>query len=161
MQRIRYKQGRRPYLAVGVSGDSDSLLELEPTRSKYRGLLSYNILDGYPASPVFPIMHLASALVRTPPLKFPSLPRSLVPLLLPSSLGVYSLIMALRQWCIHSSSQRCLSGALISSANAPPPRIRFWRILKNPTIDTCNEYDRNTVDARTVPWVSAATPRAF
>ena len=24
--------------------------------------------------------------------------------------------------------------------------------------DTCNEYDRNTVEARTFPWVSAATP---
>ena len=28
---------------MGVSGDSESLLELEPTRSKDRGLLSYNI----------------------------------------------------------------------------------------------------------------------
>ena len=43
VQRIRHKHGRRPYLAVGVSGDSDSLLELEPTRSKDRGLLPNNI----------------------------------------------------------------------------------------------------------------------
>ena len=38
--------------------------------------------------------------------------------------------MSFRQWCIHSSSQRCLRGALLPSGNAPPPRIRFWRIVK-------------------------------
>ena len=29
------------------------------------------------------------------------------------------------------------------------------------SIDTCNEYTTNTVDARTFPWVLAATPIAF
>ena len=43
MQRIRHKHGRRSYLSVGVGGDSQSLLELGPIRSKCRGLLSYNI----------------------------------------------------------------------------------------------------------------------
>ena len=43
VQRIRHKHSRCPYLAVGVSGDSDSLLELQPTWYKGRGLLSYNI----------------------------------------------------------------------------------------------------------------------
>ena len=33
-------------------------------------------------------------------------------------------------------------------------------IKKNPTIDTCNEHDRNTIDASSFPWVSAATQRA-
>ena len=43
VQRIRRKHGRHSYLSVGVGGDSQSLLEREPTRSKDRGLLSYNI----------------------------------------------------------------------------------------------------------------------
>ena len=43
VQQIRHKHGRRSYLSVGVRGDSQSLLEREPTRSKDRGLLSYNI----------------------------------------------------------------------------------------------------------------------
>ena len=43
VQQIRQKRGRRSYLSVGVGGDSQSLLEREPTRSKERGLLSYNI----------------------------------------------------------------------------------------------------------------------
>ena len=43
VQRIRHKHGRCSYLSVGVGGDSQSLLEREPTRSKDRGLLSYNI----------------------------------------------------------------------------------------------------------------------
>ena len=43
MQRIRHKHSQRPYLVVGVSGYYDSLLELEPTRSNDRGLLSHNI----------------------------------------------------------------------------------------------------------------------
>ena len=43
VQRIRRKCGRRSYLSVGVGGDSQSLLEREPTRSEDRGLLSYNI----------------------------------------------------------------------------------------------------------------------
>ena len=37
VQQIRHKHGRRSYPAVGVSGDSDSLLELEPNRSKDKG----------------------------------------------------------------------------------------------------------------------------
>ena len=41
--RIRQKHGRRSYLSVGVDGDTHTLLELEPFRSKDRGLLSYNI----------------------------------------------------------------------------------------------------------------------
>ena len=43
MQRTRQKHGRRSYLSVGIGGDSQSLLEREPTRSKDRGLLPYNI----------------------------------------------------------------------------------------------------------------------
>ena len=46
VQGIRYKHGLRSYLSVGVggeSGDSESLLEREATRSKVRSLLSYNI----------------------------------------------------------------------------------------------------------------------
>ena len=31
---------------MGIGGVSQSLLEREPTRSKHRGLLSYNILEG-------------------------------------------------------------------------------------------------------------------
>ena len=42
MQQIRQKHDRRSYLSVGIGGDSQSLLEREPTRSKDRGLLSYN-----------------------------------------------------------------------------------------------------------------------
>ena len=37
------KHGRRSYLSVGIGGDSQSLLEREPLRSKAMGLLSYNI----------------------------------------------------------------------------------------------------------------------
>ena len=36
------KHDRRSYLSVGVGGDSHSLLEREPTRSKDGGLRSYN-----------------------------------------------------------------------------------------------------------------------
>ena len=43
MQRTRQKHGRRSYLSVGIGGDSQSLPEREPTRSKDRDLLSYNI----------------------------------------------------------------------------------------------------------------------
>ena len=43
MQRTRQKHGRRSYLSVGIGGDSQSLLEREPTRSKDRGLLTFNI----------------------------------------------------------------------------------------------------------------------
>ena len=43
--------------------------------------------------------------------------------------------------------------------NAPPPRIRFLRIVKNPTVETCYKHI-NTVEARTFPTVHAATPRA-
>ena len=45
VHRIRQKHGRRSYLSVGIGGDSQSFLELEPIRSKDRGLLSYNIDD--------------------------------------------------------------------------------------------------------------------
>ena len=44
VQRIRHKHGRRSYISVGVSGDFQSLLERETTRSKHRGLLSYNCI---------------------------------------------------------------------------------------------------------------------
>ena len=43
VQRIRHKHDRPYYFSVGVGGDSQSLLEREPTRSKDKGLLSYNI----------------------------------------------------------------------------------------------------------------------
>ena len=43
VQRIRHRHGRRSYLSVGVGGDSQSILEREPIRSKDKGLLSYNI----------------------------------------------------------------------------------------------------------------------
>ena len=57
MQRIWHKHGRRSYLTVGVSGDSQSLLELEPIRSKDRSILSYNI-DVY--------FHLALPSINSP-----------------------------------------------------------------------------------------------
>ena len=38
-----HKHGRGSYLSVGIGGDSQSLVEREPSRSKDRGLLSYNI----------------------------------------------------------------------------------------------------------------------
>ena len=47
------------YLAVGVSGGSDSLLEREPTRSNDRGLLSYNNYI-YKCSPFSPLLHFQS-----------------------------------------------------------------------------------------------------
>ena len=43
MQRTRPKHGRRSYISVGIGGDTHSLLEREPLRSKDSGLLSYNI----------------------------------------------------------------------------------------------------------------------
>ena len=43
VQRTLQKHGRRSCLFVDIGGDSQSLLEREPTRSKDRGLLSYNI----------------------------------------------------------------------------------------------------------------------
>ena len=43
VQRTRQKHGRRSYLSVDIGGDSQSLLEPEPTWSKDRCLLSYNI----------------------------------------------------------------------------------------------------------------------
>ena len=43
VQRTRQKHGRRSYLSVGIGGDSQSLLEREPTWGKEWGLLSYNI----------------------------------------------------------------------------------------------------------------------
>ena len=43
MHRKLHKHGRRSYLSVGTFGDSQSLLEREPLRSKDRGLFSYNI----------------------------------------------------------------------------------------------------------------------
>ena len=43
IQRIRYKHGRHSYISVAVVRDSQSVLELEPVRSKDMGLLSYNI----------------------------------------------------------------------------------------------------------------------
>ena len=42
MQITRQKHGRRSYLSVVIGSDSQSLLERETTRSKDRGLLSYN-----------------------------------------------------------------------------------------------------------------------
>ena len=46
--------------------------------------------------------------------------------------------------------------AVTLSARAPTPNP-FLTKSKNPTIDTCNEHDTNTVDTSTFPWVSAAT----
>ena len=43
VQRIRHKHGRRSYLSVGVGGDTQSLLYLEPILSKDSSLVSYNI----------------------------------------------------------------------------------------------------------------------
>ena len=43
VHRKLHKHGRRSYLSVGTFGDSQSLLEREPLRSKDRGLFSYNI----------------------------------------------------------------------------------------------------------------------
>ena len=57
-----------------------------------------------------------------------------------------------------SRHQQVASGYL---GNAPPPRIRFLRIVKNPTVETCTKHDINTVDAITFPMVLSATPRAI
>ena len=57
VQRIRYKHGRRSYLSICVGGDSHSLLEWEPTRSKDRGLLSYNIYSRAHSSCIEVRMH--------------------------------------------------------------------------------------------------------
>ena len=43
MHRKLHKHGRRSYVSVGTFGDSQSLLEREPLRSKDRGLFPYNI----------------------------------------------------------------------------------------------------------------------
>ena len=43
MHQTRHKHGRRSYLSDGIGGDSQSLLERDPLRSKDRGLFSYNI----------------------------------------------------------------------------------------------------------------------
>ena len=43
MHQTLHKHGRRAYLSNGIGGDSQSLLEPEPLRSKDRALLSYNI----------------------------------------------------------------------------------------------------------------------
>ena len=50
--------------------------------------------------------------------------------------------------------------AVTLSERAPTTNLFLTNSKNNPTIDTGNEHDRNTVDARTFPWVSAATPRA-
>ena len=52
-----HKHGPGSYLSDGTRGDSQSHAERDPLRSKDRGLFTYNILDGYPASLGFPIMH--------------------------------------------------------------------------------------------------------
>ena len=43
--------------------------------------------------------------------------------------------------------------------NAPPLRIRFLRIVKNPTVETCYKHI-NTVEALSFPTVPAATHSA-
>ena len=45
MHQTRHKHGRCSYLSDGICGDSQSLLEPEPLRSKDRGLSFYNIDD--------------------------------------------------------------------------------------------------------------------
>ena len=64
-----------------------------------------------------------------------------------------------RQWGVHARRRCRFNGPLLRSANVPPPRIK--KMSKNLTIDTCKEYETNTVDAHTSPQVSAATHRAF
>ena len=44
--------------------------------------------------------------------------------------------------------------------NAPPPRIRFLRIVKKSDGRNMLQTHINTVEARTFPTVHAATPRA-
>ena len=78
VQRTRPKHGRRSYLSEGIGCGSQSLLEWEPLRSKYRGLLSYNIEDrciraatlahaGMPFFPKMILVHLsATPLGRMP-----------------------------------------------------------------------------------------------
>ena len=95
--------------------------------------------------PFLPPLLLAPSLLSSLPLSLPLFPSSHHPLasLLPPSIVPRS---------FPASLPACLppSGALSHSANVLPPRISFWRRVKNPTIDT-----------RTFPWVLAATPRAF
>ena len=69
--------------------------------------------------------------------------------------------VTLRQLGVRARWRCRVNGPLLRSANVPPSRIRFWRRVQHSTIDTCNEYDINTVDASTFPWESAATHRAF
>ena len=45
--------------------------------------------------------------------------------------------------------------------NAPPPRIRFLRIVKKSDDRNVLQTHINTVDDRTFPTVHAATPRAL
>ena len=48
--------------------------------------------------------------------------------------------VALGQWGIHSCRRRSFNDPLLHSAYVLPPRFRFLRIVKNPTIETCNKH---------------------
>ena len=108
----------------------------------------------------------------------PSLPRSfpsatLPPSNVPSSTDALSLPIIIASSLHHlpASLPPCLPASLppslavkcraVTFSERTPTTNPFWRIVKNPTIDMCNVYDRSTVDARTFSWVSAAIPRAF
>ena len=45
--------------------------------------------------------------------------------------------------------------------NAPPPRIRFLRIVKKSDGRNMLQTHINTVEARTFQWVQSAIPRAL
>ena len=57
-----------------------------------------------------------------------------------------------------SRNQQVARGYL---GNAPPPRIRFVRIVKKSDGRNMLQTNINTVDAITFPMVLAATPRAI
>ena len=56
-------------------------------------------------------------------------------------------------WSRHQQVDRGYLG------NAPPPRIRFLRIVKKSDGRNILQTHVNTVEARTFPTVHAATPR--
>ena len=86
-----------------------------------------------------------------PPLTFSRCLASLLPPSLPYVPGSFPFLPA------SLPPAPSLTPSLPLPPSLPVSRIRFWRIVKNQTIDTCNKYDTNTVDTRTLPWVSAPT----
>ena len=144
-----------------------SLLPLAPSMhsSVHSSLVPFL---NHPTLPILPLPHsLASLLPRsipllppstTLPLFPPSHPRSFVAPSVPArgiQFNVHCVCgwqavlsrpllfsakrhVALRQWGSHSCRRRSFNDPLFHSAYVLPPRIRFRRMVKNPTIETCN-----------------------